>query len=87
MANFDTAPESVKTQKARSKLKKQIADAEQQVTQQALRRKVNEIKHWLSKYAKNREIIRNDELPPPTKSTEKVASKLERLIKKSQKSS
>ncbi len=56
------AKESDKTQKAREKLKKQLSDIEKQVTQEALKRKVEEIHHWIARHAPGRVVLRSKKI-------------------------
>jgi hypothetical protein len=56
------AKESDKTIKAREKLKKQLKDIEKQVTQEALKRKVEEIHHWIARHAHVRVVLRTKKI-------------------------
>jgi hypothetical protein len=48
------AEESIKTRRAREKLKKQMEALDEKVTPQALERKVIEIQRWISRHASHR---------------------------------
>lgn len=74
--DLKAAPESDKTMKARKKLENRLKDIEDRVTQQALRRKVHEMKVWISKYAFDRVIVKDSDSAPLAKKTEKIAFKL-----------
>lgn len=76
----ETAPESLKTLKARKKLEQRMKTLEKKVTQQALRRKVHEMKIWISKYAMERVIIKDSDSVPLTKTTAKIASKIQDIF-------
>ncbi len=53
------ANESDKTKKARFKLKKQLEKIDKQVTQEALKRKVQEIHYWIARHAHNRVVLKS----------------------------
>jgi hypothetical protein len=53
------AEESIKTRRAREKLKKQMEALDQKVTPQALERKVIEIQRWISRHASNRVALKS----------------------------
>lgn len=53
------AEESLKTRRAREKLKKQLEALDQRVTPQALERKVIEIQRWISRHASHRIALKN----------------------------
>ncbi|MBI5274446.1 MAG: hypothetical protein HY860_05270 [Chlamydiales bacterium] len=78
--NQETAPESLKTMKARKKLEQRMKTLEKKVTQQALRRKVHEMKVWISKYAMERTTLKDDDIVPLTKTTAKIASKIQDIF-------
>lgn len=53
------AEESLKTRKAREKLKRQLEVLEKKVTPQALERKAIEIQRWIARHASNRVALKN----------------------------
>jgi hypothetical protein len=53
------AEESVKTQKAREKLKRKFAALEKKVTPQALEKKAIEIQRWIARHASHRIALKN----------------------------
>jgi hypothetical protein len=53
------AKESDKTKKAREKIKKQLSLIEKQITQEGLKKKVEEIHHWIARHAHARVVLRN----------------------------
>ena len=53
------APESVKTQKAREKLRRHWSDLEKQITPEALREKTEEIHRWIARHAHLRIHLKN----------------------------
>jgi hypothetical protein len=53
------ADESLKTLKAREKLKKQLDALDKKVTPQALEKKVNEIQRWIARHAPTRIVLKN----------------------------
>lgn len=52
------AEESIKTQKAREKLKKQFAALDQKITPQALEKKTIEIHRWIARHAASRVTLK-----------------------------
>lgn len=53
------APESVKTQKAREKLRRHWSDLEKKVTPEALQEKIEEIHRWIARHAHQRIHLKN----------------------------
>ena len=56
--NKQLADESVKTQKAREKLKRQLEVFDKKITPQALKRKTIEIHRWIEHYAQQRVVLK-----------------------------
>jgi phosphate uptake regulator len=65
MASFEKerkkliAEESLKTRKAREKLKKQLDAFEKKITPQALEKKAIEIQRWIARHASNRVALKS----------------------------
>lgn len=53
------AGESEKTKKARMKLQKKLEKLDKQVTQDGLKRKVQEIHNWISRHASHRTVLKD----------------------------
>jgi len=53
------AEESLKTRRAREKLKRQLEAFEKKVTPQALEKKSIEIHRWIARHASNRVVLKN----------------------------
>ncbi len=53
------AKESIKTQRAREKLKKQFEVLDQKITPQALEEKAIEIHRWIARHASSRVALKN----------------------------
>src|ERR1700677_4233389 len=53
----ELAPESVKTRRAREKLKKYFEDVDKRITAQALGRKSLEIHRWIARHAHQRVVL------------------------------
>jgi hypothetical protein len=53
------AEESVKTKKAREKLRKEIEEHQKQITPIALEKKATEIHRWIASHAASRVILKN----------------------------
>lgn len=53
------AEESLKTRKAREKLRKELEEHQKQITPQALEKKVLEIHRWIARHASNRVVLKN----------------------------
>ena len=53
------AEESLKTRKAREKLKRQLDAFDKKVTPQALEKKAIEIQRWIARHASNRVALKN----------------------------
>lgn len=53
------AEESLKTKKAREKLRKEIEENQKQITPVALEKKANEIQRWIASHAANRVLLKN----------------------------
>jgi cephalosporin-C deacetylase-like acetyl esterase len=51
------APESVKTRRAREKLRKQFEDLEKKITPKALEKKSLEIHRWIARHAHHRIVL------------------------------
>jgi hypothetical protein len=89
MNNFrEIAKESEKTEKARIKLKKKLEKIDRQVTQDGLKKKVQEIHHWISRHSSNRIVLRDknislfDENQNTAKYSLRIASILDNLKNK-----
>ena len=54
----DIAEESLKTKKAREKLKKRLDALDQKITPQALKEKSIEIHRWIARHAEKRVVLR-----------------------------
>lgn len=73
------AEESLKTRKAREKLKRQFDNVEKKITPQALEKKTIEIHRWIASYAAQRVVLKNkgislfDENQNAAKISERVA--------------
>ncbi len=76
----ESAPESLKTLKARKKIEQRMVTMEKKVTQQALRRKVHEMRVWIAKYAVDRITIKDHDIAPLTKTTEKIIRKIGTIL-------
>ena len=76
------ASESDKTIKARVKLKKQLEKVDRQVTQEALKRKVQEIHHWISRHAHNRVVLKskNISLFDENQNTAKLSNRVNDIL-------
>ena len=72
----DVAPESLKTLKARKKIQQRLGSIDKKITQQALRRKVHEMRVWISKYSMDRVVVKDYDIAPITKTTEKIVEKI-----------
>lgn len=53
------AEESLKTRKAREKLKKQLEAYDKKITPQALEKKTIEIHRWIARHAQNRVVLKS----------------------------
>jgi hypothetical protein len=53
------APESIKTQKAREKLRAQWEELEKKITKDALQEKAEEIHRWISRHAGDRVFLQD----------------------------
>jgi hypothetical protein len=53
------AEESLKTRKAREKIRKQLEDVEKKMTPQALEKKTIEIHRWIARHAPHRIVLKN----------------------------
>lgn len=76
----EVAPESLKTLKARKKIEQRHGTIDKKVTQQALRRKVHEMRVWIAKYAMDRITVKDHDIAPVTKTTEKIIKKIGTII-------
>ncbi|HSX03694.1 MAG TPA: hypothetical protein VLG76_03090 [Rhabdochlamydiaceae bacterium] len=54
----EIAEESIKTKKARQKLKKRLDALDQKITPQALKEKSLQIHRWIAKHAQKRVVLR-----------------------------
>ncbi len=52
------AGESLKTKKARAKLKEKLDQVDQKMTKQALEKKSGEIHRWIARHASNRVVLK-----------------------------
>lgn len=81
----EIAEESLKTKKAREKLKKKLEDQDRQITPQALERKSIEIHNWIAKHAHQRVTLKEksislfDENQHAAKLSEKITKVAEQL--------
>lgn len=79
------AKESVKTQKTREKLKKQLDDIERKITADALKETSQEIHRWIARHAHTRVTLKNkniclfDENQNAAKLSNKVSTIAQRL--------
>ncbi len=76
----ESAPESLKTLKARKKIEQRMGTIDKKVTQQALRRKVHEMRAWIAKYAMDRITVKDQDMASPTKTTEKIIKKIGTIL-------
>lgn len=53
------ADESARTQRAREKLRRKLADRERQITPQALEKKMGEIHRWIARHATERVVLKD----------------------------
>jgi hypothetical protein len=83
----EIAKESEKTKKARVKLQKKLEKIDRLVTQEGLKRKVQEIHYWISRHSSNRVTLKNknislfDENQNTARCSQRIASILETLRK------
>ncbi len=81
----DIAEESLKTRKAREKLKKQLEGIEKKITPQALEKKTIEIHRWIARHAAQRVVLRSkaislfDENQNAAKLSQKIAVLAEQI--------
>lgn len=76
------AEESSKTKKIREKLQKHLQEMDQNITPQALKRKLLEIYQWISRHASNRSILRSkaSSLFDGNQNTAEFSQKISQLI-------
>lgn len=55
----ELAAESLKTKRAREKLKKHLEEIEAKITPQALEKKAYEIHRWIARHAPHRVVLKN----------------------------
>lgn len=83
--NKEIAQESLKTRKAREKLKKQLENIEKKITPQALERKTIEIHRWIQRHASQRIVLKSkaislfDENQNTAKLSQKIIALAEKL--------
>jgi len=77
------AKESLKTQKAREKLKKQLEDVERKITQEALKEKSEEIHNWIARHAHSRITLKNKNISlfDENENTAKLSGRVAELAK------
>ncbi|MCB1080292.1 MAG: hypothetical protein KDK69_00585 [Chlamydiia bacterium] len=81
------AEESHKTKKTREKLRKHLAEMDENITPQALKRKSSEIHRWITRHASERIVLRSksislfDENQNTAELSQKVALVVEQLRK------
>lgn len=56
------AEESLKTKRAREKLRKQIEESESKITPEALKEKTKEIHRWIARHAHHRITLKNKDI-------------------------
>ncbi len=82
-----TAEESLKTKKAREKLKRHLGEIEKEVTLEALQKKKEEIRGWISRNSSGRLKLNKeglslfDQNQHPASASAKVIAFLEKLTK------
>gem|GEM_PF-1062247 len=83
----EMAPESAQTRKVREKLEKKMQKIENQVTPEALRKKVEEMHKWIAKNAKDREVLRSKTISlfDENQNTARVSKKISGLVEQLQK--
>ena len=85
--NKGLVEESSKTKKTREKLRKYLAEMDQGITPQALKRKSLEIHRWIARHASDRIVLRSksfslfDENQNTAKLSQKAALVVEKLKK------
>ncbi len=81
----EVAEESLKTRKAREKLKKQLEFIDKMITPQALEKKTIEIHRWIARHASQRVVLRSkaislfDENQNAAKLSQRIAVLAEQL--------
>jgi hypothetical protein len=81
----EVAEESLKTRKAREKLKKQLESIDKMITPQALEKKTIEIHRWIARHAAQRVVLRSkaislfDENQNAAKLSQKIVALAEQL--------
>ncbi len=81
LAEKALAEESVKTKKAREKLRKRLLELERKVTTQALERKNMEIHRWIARHAPQRVVLRskNISLFDENKNTAEISARISKV--------
>jgi BMFP domain-containing protein YqiC len=81
------AEESVKTRKAREKLRKKLEALERKVTPQALEKKTIEIHRWIARHAAHRVVLRSKTISlfDENQNTAKISKKISGLADQIQK--
>lgn len=83
----ELAKESEKIKRARAKLQKKIEEMDRQITQEALKKKVQEIHHWISRHSSTRIVLKDkaislfDENKNTARYSQRLASILDNLKK------
>ena len=72
------AEESLKTKKVREKLRKRLEKIDEEVTQQALNRKITEIHRWISRHAMQRVTLKSKSISlfDENQNTAKISQKV-----------
>lgn len=75
------AEETDRTTKARNKLKKRLGALDQQVTDEALEKKTDEIHRWISRHATNRVVLKKKSISlfDSNKNAAKMSAKLQKM--------
>ncbi len=86
----ESAQESLKTRKAREKLKRQLESIDKKITPQALEKKTIEIHRWIARHASQRVVLRSkaislfDENQNAAKLSQRIAALAEQIKNLSQ---
>lgn len=72
------AEESIKTKKVREKLKRHLEKIDEEITQQALNRKITEIHRWISRHAMQRVTLKSKSISlfDENQNTAKISQKV-----------
>jgi hypothetical protein len=75
------APESVKTQKAREKLRRHWSDLEKRITPEALKEKIEEIHRWIARNAPHRIHLHKKDISMKLFDENQSAAKISQRVK------